>query len=338
MPGDTLGSAVIPNNLPQKTILRSLILPFSPTSLIFVGLSAALLAVTALVPTEAAILRIIPAFFLLSWLFKYAYLVLDDAANGLTEAPVPSVDMLGPFAARPVVQLLLCAAVYKIVTLIGGASGIVVLVIYLALLPASIGVLGVTEDVVAAINPLALARTVWALGWYYLLIPSLIASYAYAFSFLNRIPMWKVAQYALLQLAVLSIFSLIGGVIFVRRKQLGFEPRSSPEMAAAAAEVDRIKRRSRALDEAYGLVRAREYRRAADPLRQWLSGLNAEYVTVDVRAIMTQAAQWNSDRALAEVSQCVVAYLVESRCGAVAVGSSRLLPHLSDSGASIDEP
>jgi hypothetical protein len=123
--------------------------------------------------------------------------------------------------------------------------------------------------------------------------------------------MWKVAWYALLQLAVLSIFSLIGGVIFVRRKQVGFEPRSSPEMAAAAAEVERIKRRSRALDEAYGLVRAREYRRAAEPLRQWLSGLNAQYVTMDVRAIMTQAAQWNSDRALAEVSHCVVTYLIQ---------------------------
>ena len=29
---------------------------------------------------------------------------------------------------------------------------------------------------------------------------------------------------------------------------------------------------------------------------------------------------------------------VESRCGAVAVGSSRLFPRLSDSGVSIDEP
>jgi hypothetical protein len=276
----------------------------------FVGLSATLLAVTGLVGYEAAILRIIPAFFLLSWLLKYAFAVLDRAANGRLEPPVPSVEMLGPFEPRPLLLLLLCAAVYEVTTLIGGAPRIFILIAYLALLPASVGVLGVTEEIIAAINPLVLLRSVWALGWYYLLILAIIASYAFAFSFLKRIPMWNIAWYALLELAVLSIFGLIGGTIFVRRERLGFEPRSSPERKAIAAEIDRIKRRSRVLDEAYGFIRIGEYRRAVDPLRQWLSSQDEEHVAIDVRAIMTQASQWNSNRGLAAVSQCVIAYLI----------------------------
>jgi hypothetical protein len=293
------------------SVLRALVLPFYPTSLIFVALSAALLAVTALLPSEAAILRIIPAFFLLSWLFKYAYSMLDDAANGLSQPPVLSPEMLGPFEARPLLQLFLCAIVYKVVALTGGALGSAILVIYLLLLPASIGVLGATQDVVAAMNPLALLRTVRALGWYYLLILALIGCYAFAFSFLNRIPMWKGASYALLELAVLSIFSLIGAAMFLRHIQMGFEPRASPEWKAAAAEGERLKRRSQILDEVYGFIRVHDSRRAAEPLRHWLSGLDAQQVPQDVRAIMTQVAQWNSDRGLAEVAQCVVGYLIK---------------------------
>jgi len=109
------------------TIWRARLPPFYPASLIFVGLSAPLLAVTALAGYEGAILRIIPAFFVLSWLFKYAYSVLENAANGLAEPPVPSVDMLGPFETRPLLQLLLCVAVYEVADQIGGAPKMVIL-------------------------------------------------------------------------------------------------------------------------------------------------------------------------------------------------------------------
>jgi hypothetical protein len=293
------------------TVLRSLTLPFYPTSLIFVGISAALLAVTAIIPEEAQILRIIPAVILVSWLFNFAYSVLDDAANGAAGPPVPSVDILGPFELRPLLQLLLCAIAYTFAVFIGGNLGRLVLGIFLALLPASVGVLGVTQRPIDAINPLTLGRTAWALGPYYLLILTFIGCYAYAYSILVHFAIWRILSYALLELAVLSIFSLIGGAIFIRRAQLGFEPRASPERAAAIAEIERLKRRSRALDDAYGLVRARHYRQAADPIGQWLADLDADELPVDVRAIMTQAVQWNSERGLAEVTQRVIAHLLK---------------------------
>jgi hypothetical protein len=290
-------------------VLRSLLVPCYPTSLIFVGLSAALLAVTAFAGYESAILRVIPAFFLLSWLFKYAYSMLDDVANGLHKPPVPSVDMLGPFERRPLVQLLLGAAVYKVTALIGGRLESVILVIYLALLPASIGILGVTEELLAAINPVTLVRTAWAMGWYYLLILCVTAGYALALQ--RRTALWEFAWYALLEFAVLSVFSLIGGVIFLRREQLGFEPRSSPERQASAAEAERLQRRARVLDQAYGFVRVSEHRQAVAALGEWLGSVDARHVALDARAIMTQAARWNSDRSLAAVSQFVIAYLMQ---------------------------
>jgi hypothetical protein len=293
------------------TVLRSLLLPFYPTSLIFVGTSAALLAVTAIVPSEAQILRIIPAVILISWLLKFAYSILDDAANGAARPPVPSVDVLGPFGLRPLLQSLLCAVAYTVATFIGGNLETLILGIYLALLPASVGVLGVTQRSIDAVNPLTLGRTAWALGRYYLLILTFIGCCAYAYSIFVRFAIWRIVWYALLELAVLSIFSLIGGAIFIRRAQLGFEPRSSPERSTAAAEIERLKRRSRALDDAYGLVRARHYRQAADPIGQWLSNLNADELPGDVRTIMTQAVQWNSDRGLAEVTRRVIAHLLE---------------------------
>ena len=43
-------------------------------------------------------------------------------------------------------------------------------------------------------------------------------------------------------------------------------PKFRTYRSAAVAESDRLKRRSRALDEAYSLIRARHYRQAADAI------------------------------------------------------------------------
>jgi hypothetical protein len=294
------------------TVLRSLLLPFYPTSLLFVAFCAAVLALTGLVGPESAALRIIPAFFVLSYLLKYSYSLLDDAANGITEAPVASVEMLGPFETRPLLQLVLCAIVYKAASLVGGAAGGTILIIYGALLPASIGIVGVTGNMTDAINPVSLLRTAWALGWHYLLILACVGSFAYGLTSLHRAPIWKGVWYALAELAVLSIFSLIGGLIFIHRARLGFEPRSSPEQKAAVAERDRLRRRGLLFDEVYVSVRVSEYRRAVHALEHWFSSQNADDVAEDARAIMIQAAQWNSSRGLTAVTQCIVTLLTRS--------------------------
>ena len=76
---------------------KALRVPLQPASLIFVGISSLILAVVA----PAGRLALIPGFFLVSWLFKYGYVLLEHVANGDVEAPAISAEMLGPFEARP---------------------------------------------------------------------------------------------------------------------------------------------------------------------------------------------------------------------------------------------
>ena len=77
-------------------LLRALALPFQFTSLLFAAVLSCLLAFIASSPEVLVAPRLLGFYVLLSWLNKYAFALLDHAANGHVEAPVASVELLGP--------------------------------------------------------------------------------------------------------------------------------------------------------------------------------------------------------------------------------------------------
>ncbi|HUK01404.1 MAG TPA: hypothetical protein VLW26_03900 [Steroidobacteraceae bacterium] len=293
-------------------ILRALVLPFSPAALFFILPCAAILAYLGTTDPIAFMLRILPTLILLAWLFRFAFATLDDVANGEREPPVPSVEMLSPSEARPLLQLCACALVYTLVRYLGGIPGIIVAGVAIVLLPASVALMGVTSSLLEAINPVALVRTVHALGSYYLLIILVIAAYALALIYLAQTALWSYFWYCLAEFAVLSVFSLIGAVLFARRHELEFEPKRSPERTAAAAEEERVKRRSAMLDDVFGPMRVQEFERALIPLKHWLAKSQEATLDLDARAIVSTAVRWNSQRGLDVVAQQVVAHLVRA--------------------------
>ncbi len=70
-----------------------------------------------------------------------------------------------------------------------------------------------------------------------------------------------VVWYAAILICQISFFSLIGGCIYLRRHQLGFEPSRSPERTAAREESERNKLRARMIDEVFPQVRIGQTRR-----------------------------------------------------------------------------
>jgi hypothetical protein len=293
-------------------LMRAFVLPWQPQSLIFVGLIAMAFAVTAIVHEQGAILRLIPAAFLVSWTFKYAYVVLDEVANGGTNAPTVSIDMLSPFETRPLMQLLLCGGVGLSAMLLGGVMGLCTAGAYVILLPASVAVLGLTRSALAAINPWALLRTARGLGPYYALIVCSIAGMIALLGALDRLGIWNVLWYAAAELVVLHVFSLIGACVHTRRLQLGFEPRSSPERHAQRAMRERDTRRDRMLDDAFVAIRSAHFRRAAETLWHWLSQCDADEAAAEALLIVSRAANWSSERGLAVAARCAVTYLLQA--------------------------
>ena len=74
-----------------------------------------------------------------------------------------------------------------------------------------------------------------------------------------------------------AFFSLVGASIYLRRKQLGFEPSQSPERAAARDETERLKERARMVDDVFQHVRIGKHVDATAPLANWLRDLDAEH-------------------------------------------------------------
>jgi hypothetical protein len=292
-------------------LMRAFVVPWQPQSLMFVGLIAIAFAVTAIVHEQGTILRLIPAAFLVSWTFKYAYIVLDEVANGGTSAPTVSIDMLSPFEIRPLMQLLLCGTVALGAMLLGGVLGLCIAGAYVILLPASVAVLGVTRSALAAIDPWALLRTARGLGPYYALILCSIAGTIALLGALDRLGIWNVLWYAAAELGVLHVFSLIGACVHTRRLQLGFEPRFSPERQAQKAMRERDRLRDRMLDDAFVAIRSAHFRLAAETLSRWVALYDADEAAAESIQIIARAANWNDERGLAVAARCAVTYLLQ---------------------------
>jgi len=293
---------------------RSLLFPLYPASLMFVGITAVLLAVVE-ATAPFPLIKIIPNFFLLSWLFKYAYHMLEYAADGRTAPPVLDSEMLGPFEQRPMVQMIVCAIALWIAVTLAGIAGLILAILVITLLPASIAVQAIERSALKAVNPLILWRFVRGLGPYYALILVAAGLCSLALWALLSGPRRGFVDYALSELLFLSVFGLIGGCCFLRRLEIGFEPRSSPERRVELLQQDDARQRAAVLDEVYGLVRVRRSSHAAQRLEQWLADRSPEQVAADGTAAVTAALTWDSALGKATVVQTVVTHLMRRGSG-----------------------
>jgi hypothetical protein len=291
---------------------RSLLMPLHPTALaviVFVaGLHALVYAITLVGP-----LRILPALMLLSVLFKYAYAVLEQASEGIMDAPTPSVEMMGPYNLRPLLQAAGLLLVYVVGDSLPAAAAKVFYALALLLMPASIGVLGVSGSLLRALNPLELGTLVRGLGVYYALVLVLIAGCAGGLILLSRTSAWNIALFAAFDLSVLWIYAAIGGAIYERRLRVDHEPRSSPEKEAEESYREHCRLRSAMLDDVYHPVQLGDFARGMTPLKAWLTATPDDRLERDVIAIMSTAVDWNSERGLAAVTGCIVSLLVPAK-------------------------
>lgn len=288
-------------------MLRALIQPLAPTVLMLTGVVALLLSVLEQFPLLG-----LPGLVLLASLVsKYAYVLLESAANGVAEPPPLALEMINPVETRPLIQLLIGIAIAALVARLPGPAGSVVAAAALVLLPASIGVLGVSERRLDAANPLVLVRTIRALGAWYAAILLVAALYVAAVTWAFVAPWWGVFRWALLVLCLLSLFTFIGSAFHARRLQLGFEPIHSPERAAEREAAARQQRTERWLEQIYGSVRMRDYAKAGELLAQWATADDADAAR-QAHGIVQRALSWNDARGLALVASRLATCLLRA--------------------------
>jgi hypothetical protein len=287
------------------SFLRALLVPWTPASVLFIAFSAALLALFS----DKGVIGIVGSYFLLSWLFKYAFVVLEHVANGHLVAPVASVEMLGPFEQRPLILVGWCLIIYAAARTLGSMGSVALLVAVLSMLPATVAVLGLGLGPVQSVNPLTLWRTMRGLGFYYLGILAVMAVAAALIVIRGRTGAWNIWTYAVTEVAVLTTFSMLGGALFERRLELGFEPMVSPERRMEKEEREHARRLNTMLDYFYAQMRINKHEFALEALRQWLAQTDEQCVVADAHRIIARVAAWNDSKILSATSQALLSEL-----------------------------
>ena len=286
--------------------LRVLLVPFHPTNLIMVGIFSMVLSLCLFFGSYG----LFGAWFLQVWIFKYCYVLVEHLAEGATEPPVMDTDMLSIGETRPWIQATLVVVGGWSCYLIGGATGVTLGIVMVALFPATVAILGFGEAPWQAINPVTLWRVIRGLGPYYLLMLLGLAVGAGIVWVLTRIHLWGLVENAIALWCEVAFFSFVGASIYLRREQLGYEPSKSPERSAARAEAERLKERARMVDDVFQQVRIGKHVDATAPLAKWLRDLDAEHVSKDAYYIAEQSLKWESPAALNPIGSTLIRHLM----------------------------
>jgi hypothetical protein len=193
-----------------------------------------------------------------SWVFKYAFALLDRVAEGGREPPVLAYEMLHPLTEqRPLATLglllLLLVASYWLEQWTGAQGGTVVRVLILICVPAIIAVQGMSGSFMSALDPSAWLKLMLRLRVNYVFILIVAATFwLLARSIAPRtfdttsllgvsLPIAYIARIAILMYGWLALHAFIGATLFERRVDIGFEPNHSPEWVAAREQRERDK-------------------------------------------------------------------------------------------------
>lgn len=302
-------------------LLRALALPFQFTSLLFAGVLACLLALVASVSPVLLPPRLFGLYLLLSWLNKYAFALLDHAANGHHDAPVASVELLGPWGdlrawVHPTLAGLLALACWFWMPGQGAGVGAAALMLW----PASVAGLAITHELRDALDPRALWRNATGLGHAYGFALAGLAAAGILGLLLGSSSLPSALRYFGLALLWFALHALMGGVIFDRRHQLGFEPARSPERTQARRDAERQRRFQRMVDQLFSACRARNADAARRELQEWFAPLDPIDFALDRRELLARAEGWGDDWASGLVTRELAVRI--DRAGA-AGGSAR---------------
>lgn len=300
-------------------LLRCLAMPFQLQSLIFVGLTAVLLGFFIGGGLIRLVVSIAAIWLLLVWLTQYALHIIDDAANGVREAQTASVEMATAFLdARAWVHPTLAVAIAVVLYMNPSWPRLPVLLGAALIFPASLGACAMSGHALHALHPGEIARAIRGLGLFYPLVVAFVLGCALLGAFIVGHVDSMFLIVACVEMLLLVAYAGIGGALYLRRRELDFEPRHSPERIAQRQEAERHAERQRFVDELYKDLRVRESTRAAENAARWLRASAPAQLKGDVHAILEAGRQWNEPRAYPRMLRGLIPVMMEMKQPALA--------------------
>ncbi len=246
------------------------------------------------------------AVLLLSWLFKYCFILLDAIVTGAEEPPVLSIEMVNPVdEQRPLAQAALIAGGVYLAFELGRHTapvcGWLVGMLLLFLLPASIAVLAMSGNVLRAAWPPELLSLVRGSGRDYLVplgsivtFPLLLAGFVWL-----GLPAWIATAGA--QLGLLLVFALVGGALHEHRLELGIEFKTTRERLAERSQREHVSERNRTMERAYMKFRVGKPLEGWQEIAAWLQVHGAandpsDKLLLEHRAVLAVIREWDDVR------------------------------------------
>lgn len=262
---------------------------------------------------------------LISWFFKYCFVMLDAIVDGADQLPVLSLEMVNPVSEqRPVAAGALIAAgvwlVFAAHKFAGNVLSIPVAAVLLAALPASLATLGVTRNPLKAIWPRAWLACIRGLGSDYLWLTALIMLLGGAIYALWRTDVSMLWRFAATQELFLVIVALIGAALHEHRNALGIATLTRAERLAARDERDLVQQRRESLDRAYGLLRVNQTVDAWSEIDGWLTAHKARGDNLpEYRLVFEAVAAWKDARVGDRLTDELIGLLMMRRDTGVAL-------------------
>ncbi len=313
-------------------LIRYFLIPLRTSPLLLMGSFVVLLALGL----RAGLLGLPLLIIVVSWFFKYSFVLLDSIVEGRREPPVLSLEMVNPVEQRPLGMLCAIGAFYwltlRIEPAVGSAAVHALQIGGLLLLPAMVAVTSITGRFFAAFNPAAVFAVVArAPSAYATLLACIGALWSIPYLSIRYAITWAVPGafvsesasipilllYALAMYLWLAMCACIGGLIYEHREQIGYEPNESPERSEARSNAELERERDKIMDGIFAEYRGHALTNAGASVRKIIDGSHTPLT--EFRWLYARAAKWPDPRLAGYLVQHCLPTLLQARANGEAL-------------------
>ncbi|HVF16736.1 MAG TPA: hypothetical protein VNA21_07480 [Steroidobacteraceae bacterium] len=295
------------------TLKRYLALPLKSAPLMLIIIVSLLLSFAS----RAGLMGLPLTLILMSWFFKYAFVLLDHTTDGVDEPPVLSLEMVNPVSEqRSLVLLIIVVAIFFSSNAasywFGPALGTLLAIAIVFILPAIIGIQGATGSLLQSLNLSRCVRLIGTLGRDYALIvvcAGVLLSVAFVLSRMPSLPL--IIRLAFAMYAWLALFAVIGGVLFERRLDIGLDAAYSPERVDAKNAADVEHERNRLVDRIYAEWRGGSHVTACITVTELLRQSTAP--SDELEWLYAKTSHWPDARLPSQLAQAWLPYLLAAK-------------------------
>ncbi len=310
-----------------STLLRCLVsIPLSLTGIVLMVIFSGLWTAVFWSPITGFLL----ALMLLTWMFRYAFVILDHAAESTREPPVLAIEMLYPDEKRVLIMIF-----FVILAFFGGRAADYwlgplfkwfVMLPFVAILPAVFALQSLTGKLLEPFNPYQWTRLIAALRGGYAVILGWVAFIWIGGALLGASGTWArmpvFLNSVLIHYAWLATFALIGGVLFESRHEIELVYPPDVELEEDPREVARLHERD--VDHIYTQWRAGKVHEAWAALSTHVE--QSPHPVAELRELYSRSQSWPDTRLANRIAkELVTRLLAAGRTGeALDVARTRL--------------